>query len=120
MALGELEDVLEVRAAKGVDALRIVADDQQVPVRSSDLLDDLALQAVGILVLVDQHRGKPPADALARDRYLDEQPFPVQEQVVEVHRVHLRLALREAAGDTQDLLFQRDELWRLRREDRKS
>ena len=116
MAFGELEDVLEVRAAEGVDALRIVADDQQVPMRRRGDVDDLALQAVGILVLVDQHRGKPPADALARGRHLDEQPFPVQEQVVEIHRVHLRLALREAAGDTQDLLFQRDELWRLRRD----
>src|SRR5207245_987953 len=107
MAFGELEDVLEVRAAEGVDALRIVADDQQVPMRRRGDVDDLALQAVGILVLVDKHCGKPPADALARDRHLDEQPFPVQEQVVEIHRVHLRLALREAAGDTQDLLFQR-------------
>ena len=105
-----------MRPAEGVDALRIVADHQHVPVRRRGGVDDLALQSVGVLVLVDQHRGKAPTDALARGRYLDEQPLPVQEQVVEIHRVHLRLALGEASGDAQDLLFQRDELRRLRRD----
>ena len=41
--LGELEDVLEVRAAEPVDALRVVADHQEVLVLLGHRVDDVAL-----------------------------------------------------------------------------
>ena len=78
--------------------------------RRGDRVDDLSLEPVGVLVLVDEHRAEAPADALARAGYLDQEALPVQQQIVEVHRVHLRLPLREPARDSQDLLLQRDEL----------
>ena len=55
VALLELEDVREVRAAERVDALRVVADDAEVPVLARDEVDDVALQPVRVLVLVDEH-----------------------------------------------------------------
>ena len=105
-----------MRAAERVDALRVVSDDQRVAVQRRHPIDDLALQEVRVLVLVDEDRVELALQGLARLRHLDEQPLPVHQEIVEVHRVHLRLALGEASRDAQDLLLQRAELRPLARE----
>ena len=102
-----------MRPAKSVDALRVVPHDQHVAVLRPHRVDDLALQPVGVLVLVDQHRRKPFLQRLARERVIDQQPFPVEQQIIEIHRVHLRLPLGEPARHAKNLVFERDELGRL-------
>ena len=54
IALRKPEDVLERRAAEGVDRLRVVADDRHVALDPGHAVDDVALQRVGVLVLVHQ------------------------------------------------------------------
>ena len=108
-----------MRAAERVDGLRVVADDAQVPVLAGDEVDDVALQPVRVLVLVHEHvapavRERPP-DRLP----LREQDLPVEEQVVEVHRVQLVLPLGVAARDAQDVVLERRELRAPRRRRRR-
>ena len=82
----EVEDVAQVRAAPGVDALVVVAHHGQVAVPLGELADPQVLRPVGVLVLVDvqvapallvvgEHRGR-----------LVEQAHRLVEQVVEVER----------------------------------
>ena len=49
----EVEDVAQVRAAPGVDALVVVTDDGQVAMPPGELPDPQVLRPVGVLVLVD-------------------------------------------------------------------
>ena len=58
IALRELEDILEIGAPEGVDALGVISDDGDVPVDEAHEVDDLGLYPVGVLVLVDENVGK--------------------------------------------------------------
>ena len=52
--LRELEDVLDPRAAPGIEHLVIVADDGEIGIVVGDLLQPSELEAVGVLILVDE------------------------------------------------------------------
>ena len=80
----ELVHVLGRRSAKGIDRLGIVAHRAQVAVRSAEGEEDVALDGVGVLVLVDENvvellsqRGR----AVGR-----QQRAPVEQQVVVVEQ----------------------------------
>src|SRR6185295_15048202 len=90
--LGKIDDVGEIRAAEGVDRLRVVADDHEVAVDAGDELDDLRLQPVRVLVLVDEHVAPELVLLLADLGVLRQQLMPEDEQIVEVHEVKLALA----------------------------
>ncbi|OQC33374.1 MAG: hypothetical protein BWX70_00168 [Verrucomicrobia bacterium ADurb.Bin070] len=54
-ALRELHDVLEVRAAPRVDALKIVAHGHHVAAEPAQDVHHASLQQIGVLILVNQH-----------------------------------------------------------------
>ena len=62
----ELENVADVRAAPGVDALVLVAHGADVLVLAGEQLHQLVLRAVGVLVLVDEQVAVTALVALAR------------------------------------------------------
>ncbi len=55
MAFGEAEDVEEVGAAPGVDALGIVAHRHDLVVGSRQQVHQIALELVGVLVFIHQY-----------------------------------------------------------------
>ena len=72
IALGEGDDVADVRAAPLVDRLVVVADDAQLDTRAGKQLDQPLLRRVHVLVLVDDqvpqlgvHLGRPARAARA-------------------------------------------------------
>ncbi len=65
MAFGELEDVLEMRAAPGVNALRIVSHHHDVAVARGQQIDQRALDFVGVLVFIHQDELEPALLLLA-------------------------------------------------------
>jgi len=79
VAVGERHDVLEVRPAPRVDALRVVAHGHEA-VMGGDAVDDLRLQGVGVLVLVDQHVPEAVGKILGDLRRLDQQREPMLER----------------------------------------
>ncbi len=85
----EVEDVADRRAAEGVDALRVVADDRDVAVHAAHPLEDARLEDVGVLVLVDEdvvvERADPVADCAGGLGL--EQHRPVEQEVVVVDEV---------------------------------
>ena len=85
----EVEDVAQVRAAPGVDALVVVADHREVLVLRRELPADEVLGAVRVLVLVDEDL--LPALLVAGEhlRVLLEEEHDPHEQVVEVDGVVL-------------------------------
>ncbi|MCU0563828.1 MAG: hypothetical protein MUE48_07800, partial [Desulfobacterales bacterium] len=90
--LREVDDVAEVGAAEGVDALRVVPDDQDVPVGVRQVVEDLRLDRVGVLVLVHHEVFVRGGDAPAHVRVVLQQAQEVDEQVVVVHEMVLALA----------------------------
>ena len=54
IAFGKFEDVLEMRAAPGINALGIIAHDHEVVVARGQQVDQRALDFVGVLVFIDQ------------------------------------------------------------------
>ena len=115
VALLELEDVGEVGAAEAVDALGVVAHHAEVLVVRRQQVDDVALQPVGVLVLVDQQVAEALRQRPAHRLALGQQHLPVEQQVVEVHGVQVALPLGEAAGHPQQLVGERHELRPARR-----
>ena len=73
-------------------------------------IDHVALQAVRVLVLVDEHVAEPLGEEPANPLVLHQQDLPVEQEVVEVHGVHAVLALGVAARHAQDVLHQGGEL----------
>ena len=103
-AAGEFADVLELRAAPRVDALEVVAHDHDVAVLRGEDVRERGLEAVRVLVLVHEHVEEMLLEELARLLALAQKAESVHEQVVEVHRAELRLALRVGAAHLQDEL----------------
>ena len=65
VAILELEDVADRRAAEAVDRLIVVADDGHVTVALGEQRNEFGLGTVGVLELVDQHKAKTVLEDLA-------------------------------------------------------
>ena len=84
----EVEDVADVGMPEGIDRLIVVADDREVAVLLGQQPQPDVLGVVGVLVLVDEHEAERAAVALEHLGKHLEEPDRLQQQVVEVHRVH--------------------------------
>ena len=100
VALRERHDVLEVRAAPRVDALRVVADGHHAVV-PADRVDDLRLEGVRVLVLVDEDVAEPLREVLGDVRRLPKEREPVLEEVVVVADLLLALASGRRPSQTR-------------------
>ena len=85
--LGEAEDVADVSAAPGVDALVVVADHAEVATLAGELFDDGELGRVGVLVFVDQEVAIGVAVAFEHIRVFGEEPMDQHEHVVEIEGI---------------------------------
>jgi hypothetical protein len=82
----EVQHVAHLGGAKAVDGLRVVAHHGHALTRGLERVQDAGLQAVGVLVLVDQHMVE--AGRLRRgQRGLLQHQVPGQQQVVVVERL---------------------------------
>ncbi len=68
VAVLEVEDVVDRRAAERVDRLVVVADDRHVPMAVGQRRDELRLGTIGVLELVDEDVAIPAGDRRARRR----------------------------------------------------
>ena len=100
----ELEDVADVGAAPGVDALVLVADGADVFRFAGQQLHQLVLGAVGVLVLVDEQVAVAALVALADFAGDLEQAHGFEQQVVEVEGVVLAQLGLVALVDVGDAL----------------
>ena len=89
--LREVEDVPEVRAAEGVDALRVVSDDRDVAVRLAHSAKNPRLQHVRVLIFVHEDVVVQPGDLLPELRRRLEHQRPEEQQVVVVDEIPLLL-----------------------------
>ncbi len=87
ITLRKFQDVREVRAAPGVDALRVVADDHDVMMLRGEQVNQVALELVRILIFVHEDELKSALVMFAHFGIVLQQFQPQREQVVEVHRV---------------------------------
>ena len=81
----EVEDVLDVGAAKGVDALGIVSHHTDILMHGAQLLDDEVLGEVGVLVLVHQDVAEAVLVFVEQIGEVPKQHIHLVQQVVEVH-----------------------------------
>ena len=54
VCLRKSQDVFEISTAPRVDALRVVAYDHHIPVVCGEEVDQFGLEAVGVLILIDE------------------------------------------------------------------
>ena len=90
--LRELQDVVDVRSTKSVDALGIVAHHTHRLPFLGQLIDDSLLSAVRVLILIDKNVSKLVDILPANVLVLVEQHVGIDQQVVEVHRIRLPAA----------------------------
>ena len=102
--LFEFENVANVGAAPGVDALVLVAHRAHILVLAGQQLHQLVLRAVGVLVLVDQQIAIAALVALAHFARNLEQAHGLQQQIVEVQRVVLAQLVLVGLEDVGDAL----------------
>ena len=98
----EGEDVVDLRAPEGVDALAVVAHNEQVPVLFRQAVEDAGLEGIGILVFVHEHMAEAVPQKLQCSRALLEEPEPEDEQIVEVQDPVLLLGRPVAGRDGFD------------------
>ena len=101
-AVREVEDVAHSRGAEGVDRLGVVADDGEARAGRLERHEDPRLQAVGVLVLVDQHVIEAAA-GLGPERRLRQHLGEVEEEVVVVEDVLALLCLHVAGEQRAEL-----------------
>ena len=102
--IGKAEDVLDGRAAERVDRLRVIADHGDAGAVGPQTLQDLALQAVRVLVFIDEHVVEVGGDML-RELRLVHQRVPVDQQVVVVEQAVALLALHVGAAQLGQVLL---------------
>ncbi len=88
----KVQDVAHGRCAKRVDRLRVVADDGEPASAGFQRQQDRGLQAVGVLIFVDQDVVEAPADVF-REAVVRHHLRPVEQQIVVIEHVLLLLGL---------------------------
>ena len=84
IVLLEIEDVADVRTAKAIDRLIVVADHRDVAVLRGEEVHEHVLGPVRVLVLVDQHVAEPVAPLLERLGVGAVELDELHDQVVEI------------------------------------
>ena len=116
IALGKFEDVQEVRAAPGVDALGVVADDHDVVMTRGEQVDEVALEAVGVLVFVHKDELEAALILFATGGCSRRRRSQRAEQVVKIHGIGRAFAGGVTFGKRGDLRRERVEVTVLLRE----
>ena len=100
--------VLDVRAAPGIDRLIVVAHRGEGAAHARQQLEQAVLGAVGVLVLVDEQVAQLVLPALAHFGVLVEQAHGQRDEVVEIHRLvgaqGALVFLVELGGDRGDFV----------------
>ncbi len=102
--VSEVEDVLDVGSAEGVDALAVVAHHGDVLVARGQRLHDAILHQVGVLVLIDEDVLEAALVLHHRIGMVAEEQRGVIEQVVEVHGACAEALHRVGLVDLAQLL----------------
>ena len=84
--LRKIENVAHRRGAKRIDRLRVVTDDRESLAVGFERNEDRSLQAVGVLIFIDQYVIKPRAN-VAGDRIHLHHLRLVEEQIVVIEYV---------------------------------
>ena len=103
ITFGEFQNVGEIRAAPGVDALRVVADHRDVVMPFGQQVHEVALKFVGVLVFVHEDELESALVQFAHLGMLLKQLEPERKQIVKVHRVRGALALDIARREVGNL-----------------
>ena len=86
------EDVFDRRAAEFIDALVVVADHADVAPAPREQRRELVLQAVGVLILVDQHVAEAALPVLQHVGVFLQELDGVADEIVKVHGVGSKAA----------------------------
>ena len=97
------ENIIDIRATEGVDALRVITDDTETLLFLRQLKGDHLLHPVGVLVLIDEDIPEMKGVFLSDILVVLEEKIGVDEEVVEIHRVGLAAALTVKAVDPPHL-----------------
>ena len=88
----EIQDVAHSRGAERIDRLRVIPDHSQAAAVGLEREQDRGLQAVRVLVFVDQHVVEAACN-VRRDRRLRHHLSPVKKEVIVVENVLVLLGL---------------------------
>ena len=101
--------LLEISAAKRINALRIVPHDHQVSMAGGQQIDHIRLNDVGILIFIHQHMLKPLESVCKTSGCSLKQPAAVSQEIIKIHHAEVFLFLFIEAGDLMNFLTQMQE-----------
>ena len=110
VALRKFHNVLEVRAAPGVDRLRVVAHYHQVAMVAREQVHKVSLDFVGVLVFVHQNELKLASVDFRDPLVLLKHQQRFLKQVVKIHRVCRLLLFFVPVPNVLDFVEQRQEV----------
>ena len=100
--LGEVEDILDLRSAEGVNRLRVISHHADIATQLRELLHYDVLRIVGILVLVHEYVGEAAGQGVHSLGVVPQKYVHIDKDVVEIHHSGLlELALVEAVNLVQ-------------------
>ena len=85
VVLLEIEYVLDLCSAEGIDGLGIVSDHADITVQHREFLQNDILREVGVLILVHHYIGKARSQFMKGILIIPEQNIHIDQNVVEVH-----------------------------------
>ena len=85
VVFAEIEDVLDLGSAEGIDRLRVVSDHADIAAYRCEFLEDDVLREVGVLVLVDHDVVEAGGKDVESLRVVAKKDIHVNENIVEVH-----------------------------------
>ena len=110
VVFGKLEDVFEIRAPPGVDALGVVSHDHEILVVGGEEVDEFGLEAVRILVFIHEDLLEA-ALVKGGDFGVGQKKLKgFGKKVIEIHRVRLALSGFVGGLDFLDLRSEGDEV----------
>ena len=100
---GKLQNVVDVRTTKSIDALRIISHHTNGRIRTGELPNDGMLCRIGVLILIHQDILKALAIMFTHLRLLAKQEISVEQQIIEIHGVGLVATLAIGCIDVAHL-----------------
>ena len=85
----EIENVVDAGAAPAIDRLIVISDDTYISSLVGQQANQVELRSVGVLELVDENVRKSSASLAPNPGSFTEQRDWLDDEVVEIHRMHV-------------------------------
>jgi hypothetical protein len=104
--IGKGENVGKMSPSEGVDGLRVVPHDHEVPMLLGQQVDDVGLDTIGVLILIHQDVAELFSISGSHLGMILKQGLPVEEEIVKIQAIEFLLPLPVVPGHGPNVVQQ--------------